>query len=372
MMTDKELAASVVAHLQQTANTSYRAWVKAGKPAGSHWTSAFAALDQIGVTPPAPPTGALDLMAAYGGPTTDLQAALGWLAAHPQPAYVRPGTYTTTGCVDIPPGADLEMRSVAIYPTDLRVGSVRIKGANTNLTWTGVCRIGKVGQTSPRLGPAEAAGVEFEGASNFSFHADDLTIEGTGDAGFFLYRQTHDGTITGKITCVNTAADSFHITDRTYNIDLSGSDLYSTGSGDDGFAVVSYESNGSMVNNIHWGHVTLRNQKWGRGVSVVGGQSVTVDYFDIESSAAAAIYIAAEGASAGYLTYGVNTVTMTGKARNVDVQHIHACNVEFYSAQPAYQLANVNITVDPDTTEAVFRKDGSYPIVNCHVNGAPI
>ncbi len=370
MPSDRELADQGWHEITLTTD-SYPTWKRKGFPATSHFAKAKNYLDQIGVVVQPPPSG-IDLMGVYGGPTTDLRAALTWLVAHPQPAYVRPGSYTTTGCVDIPPGAQLEMRNVSIYPTDLRNGSVRIKGTGTNLSWTGVCRIGKPGQTSPRLGPAEASGVEFEGASNFVFHADDLTIEGTGDAGFFLYRQTHDGVVTGKISCANTAADSFHITDRSYNIDLSGADLYSTGSGDDGFAVVSYESNGALVHDVHWGRCTLRNQKWGRGIAVVGGQRITVDRFDLDGTAAAAVYIAAEGQSAGYLTYGVDTVTMTGIARNVDQQHIHATNVEFYSAQPNYQLQNVNISVDPDTSEAVFRKDGQYPIVNCHVNGAPV
>ncbi len=368
-MTDQELWAAAWAELTKTTD-AYPTWRKKGFPSSSHWAIAKKYGDQIGATPAPPST--LDLMGSYGGSPTDLRAALAWLAAHPQPALVRSGAYSTNGIVDIPPGADLEMRSVSIYPTDLLNGSVRFRGSGAKIRWTGTCRIGRVGQTSARLGPAEAAGVEFEGATNFNFHAEDLTIEGTGDAGFFLYRQSHDGVVTGKISCVNTAADSFHITDRCYNIDLSGSDLYSTGSGDDGFAVVSYESNGSLVHDVHWGRCTLRSQKWGRGISVVGGQRITCDHFDIDGSAAAAVYIAAESASAGYLTYGVDTVSMSGVARNVDVQHIHACNVEFYSAQPAYQLANVNVTIDPDTTEAVFRKDGSYPIVNCHVNGETV
>jgi hypothetical protein len=49
-LTDKQLADLAEAHFRQTASTSYRSWVKAGSPKGTHWWAGFDALSKIGIT----------------------------------------------------------------------------------------------------------------------------------------------------------------------------------------------------------------------------------------------------------------------------------------------------------------------------------
>jgi hypothetical protein len=141
------------------------------------------------------------------------------------------------------------------------------------------------------------------------------------------------------------------------------------GSGDDGFAVVSYLSNGVRVRNVHWHDVTVRNQRWGRGISVVGGESITVDHGDVDGSAGAGVYIAAEPQ---YNTYGVDGVTMNVKIRHPDTQHIHNANVTVYSAQPGQTIANVSLTVEGDPALPLVRKTGSHPVSNVTVNGVSV
>jgi hypothetical protein len=321
-------------------------------------------VSRLTAAPPAP-TNRVDLTARFG---SDLAAALAWLTANPQPAIVTAGVYTTTDVLDVPAGADLVFQDATIIPTDPAASSIRLRGAGTRLTFAGICRIGAVGATNSRLGNAEAAGIELEGAYGFTITADDLTIEGVAQVGVFSYRGSHDGVIAGRITVLNPGADSFHVTDGSYNLDFRAT-LVSVGSGDDGFAVVSYRSNLVRVRNIHWHDVTVRNQRWGRGVSVVGGQKITVDHFDVDRSAGAGVYVAAEPQ---YDTFGVDGVRMSGKIRNPDTQHIHNANVAIYSAQPGQTITNVSVTVDADRGRVLVRKTGSYPVSKVFVNGTGV
>lgn len=320
---------------------------------------------QLPAAAPPAPTNRIDLVARFG---PNLAEALAWLAANPQPAIVKAGVYTTTDVLDVPAGADLVFQDVTILPTDPAASAIRVRGAGTKLTFSGTCRIGAVGATNSRLGNAEAAGIELDAASGFTVSADNLTIEGVAQAGLFAFRGTHDGVISGSITAVDTAADSFHVTDESYNLDFRAK-LVSIGSGDDGFAVVSEVANGAPVKNIHWHDISVLDQKWGRGVAVVGGQNITVDKFDVNGSAGAGVYIAAEPQ---YNTLGVDGVTMSGRIRNPDTRHIHNANVAVYSAQPGQVIANVSLTVDADPALPLFRRTGSYPVSNVFVNGTAV
>jgi len=307
----------------------------------------------------------VDLRAKFG---TNLAQAMAWLAANLQPAIVPAGVYTTANVLDIPAGADLVFADAAIIPTNPAASALRLRGSGTKLTFSGACRIGAAGSTNSRLGNAEAAGLELEGASNFTITADALTIEGVAQDAIFSYRGTHDGVIAGNITALHTGADSFHVTDRSYNLDFKAT-LLSVGSGDDGFAVVSYRENGSRVRNVHWHDITVRDQRNGRGVSVVGGEDVTVDHFDVDGSAGAGVYVAAEPQ---YDTFGVDGVTMSGRIRNPNTQHIHNANVVVYSAQQGQTIANVSLTVDADPAWRLVDNTGYYPISNVKVDGQTV
>lgn len=131
-----------------------------------------------------------------------------------------------------------------------------------------------------------------------------VTINGSAAAGILL--DTTDGFTIERCTISHTLADSLHMTHESKNgvIDNIVSDY----SGDDGIAVVSYDSRPTRVQNVQISNVTITNQLWGRGISVVGGLNIHYRDCYVSKSAAAGIYVAAE---AGFETQGVNNCSFT-------------------------------------------------------------
>ena len=117
-----------------------------------------------------------------------------------------------------------------------------------------------------------------------------VTINGSAAAGILL--DTTDGFTIERCTISHTLADSLHMTHESKNgvIDNIVSDY----SGDDGIAVVSYDSRPTRVQNVQISNVTITNQLWGRGISVVGGLNIHYRDCYVSKSAAAGIYVAAE------------------------------------------------------------------------------
>ena len=79
--------------------------------------------------------------------------------------------------------------------------------------------------------------------------------------------------------------------------------------GDDGVAVVSYRNDGELVRNITVESPRVEGQRWGRGFSVVGGDTIRFNNVYARDTAGAGIYIAAESE---FNTYGVGNVLIDG------------------------------------------------------------
>jgi hypothetical protein len=90
---------------------------------------------------------------------------------------------------------------------------------------------------------------------------------------------------------------------------------------------------------------------------------------DVDGSAAAGVYVAAEPQ---YDTYGVDGVTMSGRIRNPNTQRIHDANVVVYSAQQGQTIADVTVTVDADPAWRLVHSTGYYPISNVKVDGVAV
>jgi hypothetical protein len=135
------------------------------------------------------------------------------------------------------------------------------------------------------------------GATDFVI--DRVTIEGSPAAGIQTAKAAMRGRITNN-TVRNTLSDSIHITDRASQI-LVENNLIEN-SGDDGIAVVSYRGDGARVNNITARNNVVRNNKWGRNMSVVGGSQVVYEKNLLQNNLAgyACLYIAQENS---YKTY---------------------------------------------------------------------
>jgi polygalacturonase len=215
--------------------------------------------------------------------------------------YVPAGTYNHSGLITVNgvtingDGATSILRS-----TDVNNCAVHLQGtgsivANMKLMTT---------YTGDRLSAPENGAAYVDAATNF--HIDHLTIDGTfGSTGIFSSGASH-GLITNN-TVKNTLADSIHNTGKSSYITIDSN--YIENSGDDGIAVVSYVGDGGLVHDIIATNNVIRNNPWGRNMSVVGGNNVTYDnnYLDGNSAGLACIYLATE-VETNYTTYGAANV----------------------------------------------------------------
>ncbi len=158
-------------------------------------------------------------------------------------------------------------------------------------------------KASERQAAWEATRITLFGATDFVI--DKVTIDGAAAAGIQTAKGANHGRITNNIIR-NTLSDSIHMTGRASYITLENNRIEN--SGDDGIAVVSYRSDGALVHHITARHNIIRNNKWGRHMSVVGGGQVLYENNLLEHNLAgrACLYIAQESS---YATYGAHDVT---------------------------------------------------------------
>lgn len=120
---------------------------------------------------------------------------------------------------------------------------------------------------------------------------------GVGGAGF-MFNSASQGHIIRPIVR-NSLADGIHITNGSHELVFERP--LSERTGDDGFAVVSYRSQGKICHSIRARDGVSRDSG-ARGCSVVGGRDVVYERFLVERSAAAGAYFYSEDA---YDTLGV-------------------------------------------------------------------
>ncbi|OXH88926.1 hypothetical protein CA831_15755, partial [Burkholderia multivorans] len=68
--------------------------------------------------------------------------------------------------------------------------------------------------------------------------------------------------------------DGIHVTNGSTDVRVQRNTV--TGTGDDLIAVVSYQSDGRLSGNVLIDGNSVSGNPWGRGISVVGGRSVTI------------------------------------------------------------------------------------------------
>jgi hypothetical protein len=342
--------------------------------------AALVALPGAQAKRPQAPSARTNIIAASG--SSSIAGALAWLAANPQPngSYVPTGTYMYSNVLDIPPGADIQFQSVTLLPQVIQTESLRVRGNETRLDFTGNSRIGYEGRvcgfngqpSCPRYGNAEATGLEFEGATNAYVHADNLTIEGMGSVGVFLYRRSSFVEFHGTITVTGSGEDSYHVTDASHDI-LFGAHLNSYSSGDASFAVVSYVGNPGPCYNVYWADVWAANQRWGAGIQVGGGHDITFHSYYLQDTWTSGIYISSEALNPdGYDLMSIDHVRFdSGKIVRPSRGGIHNTNVEIYNSHPTgYVINDVVINLPwPDPSFPLWRNDSRGPVTNTYVNG---
>jgi hypothetical protein len=119
----------------------------------------------------------------------------------------------------------------------------------------------------------------------------DVTVTGSAAAGVFV-----QGAVSFRLTRVrvsDTRADGIHMTGGATDGEID--DAVVSRSGDDGIAVVSYSSDPGPCARIHVRSPRIAGTTWGRGISVVGGESVAYTDVDVSDTDAAAVYLGVEG-----------------------------------------------------------------------------
>lgn len=134
------------------------------------------------------------------------------------------------------------------------------------------------------------------------FEIGNLEIDGSNAAGIIVYGSV--GRITGN-RLINTRADSIHLSGGSNEIYIAGN-LIRNG-GDDCIAVVSYGKQPARCRDVLIENNDVGDQFWGRGITVVGGEQVTIRNNIVRRTSGAGIYIASESA---YKTHGVSDVVV--------------------------------------------------------------
>ncbi|WP_241020349.1 right-handed parallel beta-helix repeat-containing protein [Burkholderia sp. Ac-20345] len=271
---------------------------------------------------------------ANGGDQTDaLQAAFNALLPG-QRLVLAPGTYAVSRSLNVAQanvvisgyGATL----VASNPNDQ---TLVMSGRGSTLV--GVTLIG-TGTT--RLATRESTKVEVTGTD---IQVLDVTIRGGASAGIFVYGGTNVAIVNNTVQ--STLADGIHTTYGSTNVRVEGNTVKDTG--DDLIAVVSYQADGRISGNVLIDHNSVSGNYWGRGIAVVGGQSVTISNNTIDGVQKASGILVAQEAS--WNTYDATNVIVSGNT----VSNIQNSNVN-NGLQPT-QLGALRLSAWPGTVSSV-------------------
>jgi hypothetical protein len=195
------------------------------------------------------------------------------------------------------PGVTIEGRGATLQASEDETSSVQVLADNVTihgLTLTAATE-GKrwEGLNQQKLAVLGASGVRI----------DDVTVNGSAAAGIFL--KGANNFALSNIRVANTRADGIHITGGSSEGTVTN--VTTANTGDDGVAVVSY-GDAPPSHNVDIAG-TVVNGSHARGVSVVGGEHIRIRDVHVNDTAAAGIYIAAEGSP--YFTQSVEDVTVT-------------------------------------------------------------
>jgi len=222
-------------------------------------------------------------------------------------------------------GGVLRDRGVVFSGTSARTVFLALDPAEGAIELTGVggairdCTLISPAAKS-RLSSSHSAAISVNGAIRFTIaqvRIGMVGVTGAASAGILCAdRSSSLGTLRGN-QISNTLADGIHLTAGAKDMVVSGNTL--TNIGDDMIAVVSYLKDGAVVSRVMIAGNHCISQTNGRGISVVGGNGVTIDRNTIESSDVAGIYLASEDS---YNTYAPQDVRVTNNTiRNANQKH---------------------------------------------------
>lgn len=195
----------------------------------------------------------------------------------------------------------------------------------------------KTARTTRRWPAYEQMGLRLDDAAGVILR--NITVEGSAAAGIYIGGSSNF--LVENVSVSNTRADGIHITGGSHNGTLRRVSI--SRSGDDGVSVVSYQQDGAVCNNILIDSPVVRTTTGGRGLSVVGGTDITYRNVKVDSSSAAAIYVANEGAP--YFTYSSTRISYLGGTltRSNTDSHIDHGAILIYSSRPGFTVSDVTI-----------------------------
>jgi hypothetical protein len=262
--------------------------------------------------------------ASVGNPdnTTQIQAAINaaFASATDKVVLVPAGQFKHSGVITVKAGVELkslndfggtgaraELRHTA---TNGRNASINLIGSGPKLRNLWITSAYDQTQPNARLQQDDTVLVRADGASNYFIERNE--IQGGASVGIKNTNGSNNGAINSN-KVHNTLADGIHTTHGSHHLTISNDTVSATN--DDMIAVVSYDptqsSFGPCTNiNIHTNNCNNSAGKNGRGITVVGGNTVTINNNTIANAPHAGIYIASENTSA-YHTLGVDGVTIT-------------------------------------------------------------
>lgn len=221
----------------------------------------------------------------------------GWLVFPPGRYRQAHSLFVTTPNVTLwGPGATLQATDPRDHTLGLRADGVRLYG----LTLTAAPDQRRSEPAQARIsvyreGPVRQRGNVVRG----------VTIDGAGSVGMLVYGAT-DFTIAGN-TVQHTLADGIHLTNGSHHGRVIGNRVRDLG--DDLISIVSYDD-APPVRDILVAGNQVSGARWGRGLTVVGGERLTLRDNTVSGIArGAGVLVAQEG---NWHTHGVNDVRIEG------------------------------------------------------------
>lgn len=239
-------------------------------------------------SPPGPSTPARSAGALGDGTTDDLaalQTALDALGPGEALVLDEGATFAVSGVLEIRVDGVWLTGGGTLLSTDEEASSLLVTA--DDVTVQGVTLA--VEPTTRRFDAYEQQRLRLDGTRGVTVRG--VAVEGSAAAGVYVGGGSTDFLLE-DVAVSDTRADGIHITQGSSSGVVRRPVV--SRSGDDAVAVVSYAQDGEPSRDITVESPVVRTTTGGRGISVVGGERVTYTDIDVEGSAAAAVYIAAE------------------------------------------------------------------------------
>ncbi|SFB53613.1 parallel beta-helix repeat (two copies) [Cohnella sp. OV330] len=211
-------------------------------------------------------------------------------------------------------GAD----KTVIVSTDPKRGSIDLEGSGPSLS-----DLSHVYARTVKRGNGENAKNSITVRAANGFRIENVHIDKASTAGILVQESSEDGVIANNLI-ENTGADGIHVTDGSTRIRIEDNKV--SGTGDDAIAVVSYLKDEAVTHDVTIAGNDVGYDSKARGISVVGGEDVTIEDNSIQRTEMAGIYISVEKewetADTKNVTVQKNTIEHTGMRESSDHPNI--------------------------------------------------